>query len=52
MTELLSDQIAQNRFDLISRIFKLKFNELVNDLIKRKFFDRTIVFIYVIEFQK
>src|SRR5436309_8886520 len=52
MAELLPDQTAQNRSDLVSRIFKLKLNELVNDLIKRKFFDRTTVSIYVIEFQK
>ena len=37
---------------MVSRMFKLKLNELLYDLKERGFFGRTITFIYVIEFQK
>src|SRR5437879_11052764 len=49
---LLPGQSAQDRPDLVSRVFKLKLNELLLDLTKRNFFGRTVASIYVIEFQK
>ena len=50
--ELLPGQTAQDRPELVSRVFKLKLNELLTDLTKRNFFGRTVAFIYVVEFQK
>ena len=51
-TELLAGQTGQNRLDLVSRVFKLKFNALLNELTKDKAFGNVVAFIYVIEFQK
>ena len=50
--ELLSHQTAQDRPELVSRVFNLKLKELLYDLKERKFFGRTVAFIHVIEFQK
>jgi ATP-dependent DNA helicase PIF1 len=50
--KLLPGQTPQDRPDEVSKVFKLKLNELLNDLTKRKFFGRTVAFIYVVEFQK
>ena len=51
-SELLPGQTAEDRPDIVTRVFKLKLNELMNDLTKRKFFGRAVAFIYVIEYQK
>ena len=50
--ELLPGQTAQDRPELVSRVFKLKLNELLDDLIKKKVFGRTVASVYVIEYQK
>jgi len=50
--KLLLGQTAQDRPELVSRVFKLKLNELLDDLIKKKVFGRTDAHIYVIEYQK
>ena len=50
--ELLPGQTAQDRPDLIARVFKLKLNVFLNDLTKDMVFGRVVGFIYVIEFQK
>jgi hypothetical protein len=50
--KLFPGQTAQDRPDLVSRVFKTKLDELLYDLKERKFFGRTVAFIYVIEFQK
>ena len=49
---LESDEIAEDRPDIIDRVFRLKLKELMNDLIKKKVFGETLSHVYVIEFQK
>ena len=46
------EQLAQDRPDLMARIAKLKFNELIDDLVKKQIFGKTAAFVYTIEFQK
>ncbi|XP_057456739.1 uncharacterized protein LOC130747739 isoform X2 [Lotus japonicus] len=43
---------AQDRPDIVSRVFKIKFEELMTDLKKGKIFGRVLAYIYTIEFQK
>lgn len=50
--ELLPGQTAQDRPELVSRVFKIKLKELLNDLTQRKFFGKAVAFVYVVEFQK
>ena len=50
--ELLPGQTAQDRPELVSRVFKLKLNALLHELTKKGVFGRTVAFIYVVEFQK
>jgi hypothetical protein len=52
ITRELSGRAAEERPDIVARVFKLKLKELLNDLTKRKFFGRAVAFIYVIEYQK
>jgi hypothetical protein len=49
---LLPEQQPQDRPDLITRMFKIKLKELINDIHKKHILGRTIAGIYVIEFQK
>ncbi len=49
---LLLDQQPQDRPDLVTRMFKIKLKELINDIHKKHILGRTIAKIYVIEFQK
>ena len=51
-SELFPGQTAQDRPDVVSKVFKLKLNQLMDDLTKGKFFGKTVAFIYVVEFQK
>ena len=41
-----------HRYDLISRVFRLKLNAIVNDISKKQLFGKCIVVNYSIEFQK
>ena len=50
--ESLPGQTAQDRPELVARVFKLKLNALLYDLTKNMVLGRTVAFIYVIEFQK
>ena len=50
--ELAIGQEANDRPDLISRVFKLKLKALLNDLIEDQIFGKVVAHIYVIEFQK
>src|SRR5436305_8493005 len=52
IAKLLSDQTAQDRSDLVARVFKLKLNALLQNLTKKMILDKIVGFIYVIEFQK
>ncbi len=48
---LLFGQQPQDRPDLVTRVFKIKLKELINDIHKNHILGRTITGIYVIEFQ-
>jgi hypothetical protein len=50
--ELLGDQKATDRPDLVARVFVLKLKELLSDLKKGSFFGKAIARVHVIEFQK
>ncbi|XP_050374857.1 uncharacterized protein LOC126792486 [Argentina anserina] len=50
--ELLPGQISQDRPDLTTRVFRAKFEELKNDVIKRAVLGTVVAYVYVIEFQK
>nr|XP_016461071.1 PREDICTED: uncharacterized protein LOC107784450 isoform X1 [Nicotiana tabacum]XP_016461077.1 PREDICTED: uncharacterized protein LOC107784450 isoform X1 [Nicotiana tabacum]XP_016461084.1 PREDICTED: uncharacterized protein LOC107784450 isoform X1 [Nicotiana tabacum]XP_016461092.1 PREDICTED: uncharacterized protein LOC107784450 isoform X1 [Nicotiana tabacum]XP_016461100.1 PREDICTED: uncharacterized protein LOC107784450 isoform X1 [Nicotiana tabacum]XP_016461106.1 PREDICTED: uncharacterized pro len=43
---------AQNRPDLISRVFRAKIEELKTDILKRNIFGKVVAFMYTVEFQK
>jgi hypothetical protein len=45
-------QQPQDRSDLVTRVFKIKLKELINDIHKNHILGRTIAGIYVVEFQK
>jgi hypothetical protein len=45
-------QQPQDRPDLVTRVFKIKLKELINDIHKKHILARTIAGIYVVEFQK
>jgi hypothetical protein len=49
---LLFGQQSQDRPDLVTRVFKIKLKELINDIHKNHILGRTIAGIYVVEFQK
>jgi hypothetical protein len=49
---LLREQQPHDRPDLVTRVFKIKLKELINDVHKKDILGRTIVGIYVIEFKK
>jgi len=49
---LLLGQQPQDQPDLVTRVFKIKLKELINDIHKKHILERTITGIYVIEFQK
>ncbi len=49
---LLLEQQLQDRPDLVTRVFKIKLKELINDIHKKNILGRTIAGIYVVEFQK
>ncbi|XP_062014500.1 uncharacterized protein LOC133731039 [Rosa rugosa] len=50
--ELLPGQVAQDRPDLCTRIFRAKFEELKEDVINKGVLGNIIAYVYVIEFQK
>ncbi len=45
-------QQLQDRLDLVTRVFKIKLKELINDIHKNHILGCTIAGIYVVEFQK
>ncbi len=45
-------QKPSDRPDLIVRVFRLKFKNLLHDLLKKSIFGKVVGYIYVIEFQK
>ena len=50
--ELLPGQSSYDRPDLVARVFKLKKDELIDDICKRKIFGAVSAYVHVIEFQK
>ncbi|XP_050280298.1 uncharacterized protein LOC126721288 [Quercus robur] len=50
--ELLPTQTAQDRPYLLARVFKLKFEELKDDIVVKGVLGRVIVYVQVFEFQK
>ncbi|KAK2417432.1 hypothetical protein QL285_039731 [Trifolium repens] len=42
----------QDRLDLITKVFKIKFDELMKDLTKRHILGKVLAYMYTIEFQK
>ena len=50
--QLFPGQTPSDRPDLITRVFKLKLNELIDDIFKKHILGRTIANVFVIEFQK
>jgi hypothetical protein len=49
---LLPEHQPQDQSDLVTRVFKIKLKELINDIHKKHILGCTIAGIYVIEFQK
>jgi hypothetical protein len=49
---LLLGQQPQDRPDLVTRVFKIKLKEFINDIHENHILGRTIAGIYVVEFQK
>ena len=49
---LLPNQSAHEQLNLITHIFHLKFESLLNDIMKRKIFRHTVSYIYTVEYQK
>ncbi|CAB4488149.1 unnamed protein product [Rhizophagus irregularis] len=49
---LLLGQTAQDRPDLISRIFNMKLKAIFNDILKEDIFGKVLAYLYTIEFQK
>jgi hypothetical protein len=50
--ELFPGQTSYDRPDIVARVFKLKKQELIDDIYKRNIFGRVPAYVYVIEFQK
>ena len=50
--ELLPNQNASNRPDLTARVFHIKLQELLKDLITNHWFGKVVAYVYVIKFQK
>ena len=46
------EQSPQYRPDLITRIAKLKFDDIINDIDKYQIFGKVAAYVYTIEFQK
>jgi len=46
------EQSPQDRPDLITRIAKLKFDDIINDINKEQIFGKLAAYLYTIDFQK
>eukprot|EP00794_Sanderia_malayensis_P013255 gene13255-biopygen10574 len=49
---LLPNQKPQDRPDIVTRIFNLKFKELLCDILDLNFFGKVIAYVYTVEFQE
>jgi hypothetical protein len=52
LAELLPGQTASDRPDIVERVFKLKLEALMKDLVQRRVFGRVIADVHVVEWQK
>src|SRR6201988_3801045 len=52
ISELLPNQKSANRPDLETRVFKLKLDAIINDLVVNGVLGKVIAYTYVVEFQK
>ena len=52
MNNLAPGQTPQDRPDLVARVFKLKKDQLIDDLIKGGILGKVLAILWVIEFQK
>ena len=50
--EAIGNQSTWERPDIIDRVFHMKLNELIKDILQRQIIGKSIAHIYVIEFQK
>ena len=50
--ELLPGQTSYDQPDIVARVFKMKKEELIEDIYKKHIFGHVAAYIYVIEFQK
>ena len=50
--ELREGETVQDRPDLVSRVFKLKKDQLLKDIVVGQIFGKVVAFLWVIEFQK
>ncbi|CAF4970287.1 unnamed protein product, partial [Rotaria sp. Silwood1] len=51
-SELKAFQNSSDRPDLVTRVFRLKLKEFLDDIVKRKIFGEILAYVYVIEHQK
>jgi hypothetical protein len=52
ISELKPFQNSSDRPDLVTRVFRLKLKEFLDDIVKRKIFGQILAYVYVIEHQK
>ena len=50
--ELLTGQTSYDRPDIVAQVFKMKKEELMDDIYKKHIFGRIVAYVYVVEFQK
>ena len=50
--QLRGHETAADRFDIVSRVFKQKLDELLRDLTQRGVLGQAVAYTYVVEFQK
>ncbi|XP_020102972.1 uncharacterized protein LOC109720334 [Ananas comosus] len=51
-SEFIPGQKAEDRPDIVSRMFKLKLEALMEDIKKRRYFGKSVAELYTVEFQK
>ena len=49
---LSNDEEPLDRPDLVSRVFKLKVNEIIDEIVKGQIFGRVLAYAYTVEYQK
>lgn len=52
IVENLAGQNASDRPDIVARVFNLKLNEIMDDIIQNEIFGKVVYYVYTIEYQK